>query len=90
MASSALAREKPNGQSPRECPGIASSMTAGSFVDTSEDCDEVNLKEETLDDELKVYCVFHSDLVLDYEQDHPMFLFDLSGSPRRRPVRQPS
>ena len=63
MASSALAREKPNGQSPRECPGIASSMTAGSFVDTSEDCDEVNLKEETLDDELKVYCVFHSDLV---------------------------
>ena len=48
----------------------------------------MNLKGETLDDELKVYCVFHSDLVLDYEQDHPMFLFDLSGSPRRRPVRQ--
>ena len=85
MASSASAREKPNGQSPRECPGIASSMTADELI---EGCDEVNLKGETLDDELKVYCVFHSDLVLDYEQDHPMFLFDLSGSPRRRPVRQ--
>ena len=30
-----------------------------------EACDEVNLKGQTLDDELKVYCVFHSDLVLD-------------------------
>ena len=34
-------------------------------MDNFEDCDEVNLKEQTLDDELKVYCVFHSDLVLD-------------------------
>ena len=64
-------------------------MTAGMIqFSWHQDCDEVNLKGETLDDELKVYCVFHSDLVLDYEQDHPMFLFDLSGSPRRRPVRQ--
>ena len=63
MASSASARVKPNGQSPRECPGIASSMTAERGI--SKDCDEVNLKGQTLDDELKVYCVFHSDLVLD-------------------------
>ena len=48
-------------------------MTADESVSNFEDCDEVNLKEQTLDDELKVYCVFHSDLVLDYEQDHPMF-----------------
>jgi len=36
-------------------------MTADGFI---EDSDEVNLKGQTLDDELKVYCVFHSDLVL--------------------------
>ena len=41
-----------------------------------EACDEVNLKGQTLDDELKVYCVFHSDLVLDDNQDHPMFMLD--------------
>ena len=82
MASSASAREKPNGQSPRECPGIASSMTADELI---EGCDEVNLKGETLDDELKVYCVFHSDLEINRGSNVCSLI---CGSPRRRPVRQ--
>ena len=61
-------------------------MTAGMIqFSWHQDCDEVNLKEQTLDDELKVYCVFHSDLEINGWFN---VCFNLSGSPRRRPVRQ--
>ena len=45
----------------------------------------MNLKGQTLDDELKVYCVIHSDLEIN-RWFNVFFLF--STSPRRRPVRQ--